>query len=125
MCCGQKRSQLQTTPAPRRAGGILPSVPANRQGQVVRTRPSPPLQTGTVSPDDRVSLPSRSVPPPPPVPTSTPPASIAIRYLETSPVRVQGLVTGRRYEFSASQSVQSVDARDVSPLLNTRFFSRA
>ena len=48
-----------------------------------------------------------------------------VGYLETSTVRVQGLVTGRRYEFSLAQSVQSVDARDASSLLNTRFFSRA
>jgi hypothetical protein len=60
---------------------------------------------------------------PPPASTSQTPISIC--YLETAPVRVQGLATGRSYEFSGSQPVQSVDARDASSLLNTRYFRRA
>lgn len=52
-------------------------------------------------------------------------SSISIRYLETSPIRVRGLVSGMNYEFSGSHPVQQVDARDASSLLNTRFFRRA
>lgn len=48
-----------------------------------------------------------------------------VRYLENSPIRVRGLVSGMSYEFSGSQPVQTVDARDASSLLNTRFFRRA
>jgi hypothetical protein len=48
-----------------------------------------------------------------------------VRYLETSPIRVRGLATGRSYEFSGSRPIQQVDARDASSLLNTRFFRRA
>jgi hypothetical protein len=39
-------------------------------------------------------------------------------------IRVQGLRTGRSYEFSTLQPVQSVDVRDASSLLNTRVFQR-
>jgi hypothetical protein len=44
--------------------------------------------------------------------------------VEASPLRVRGLVTGRSYEFTSSQPVQSVDARDAASLLNTRYFRR-
>jgi hypothetical protein len=54
-----------------------------------------------------------------------PHASISVRYLENSPIRVRGLVSGMSYEFSGSHPVQQVDARDASSLLNTRFFRRA
>jgi hypothetical protein len=50
--------------------------------------------------------------------------SFNIRYTEKSPIRVPGPVTGRRYEFSAAQSIQPVDARDAAVLLRTRFFRR-
>jgi hypothetical protein len=124
MCCGQKRSQLQSSPTPIRARSARQTLSANRQGQVIGTQLSALPKMATVSPHP-FRPPARTVQPAPPPPTSAPHSSVAIRYLETSPVRVQGLVTGRRYEFSPSQSVQSVDARDALPLLNTRFFSRA
>jgi hypothetical protein len=54
-----------------------------------------------------------------------PETSVQLYYLETSPLRVQGLSTGRSYQFSGSEPVQSVDARDASSLLNTRYFRRA
>ena len=47
--------------------------------------------------------------------------SVRLRYLENSPVRVRGPVTGRHYDFSASGPVQAVDPRDAVPLLRTRF----
>jgi hypothetical protein len=58
-------------------------------------------------------------------PAADPQTSVQLYYLETSPIRVQGLSTGRSYEFSGSERVQSVDARDASSLLNTRYFRRA
>ena len=57
--------------------------------------------------------------------TLTPHSSIGVRYLENSPIRVRGLVSGMSYEFSGSRPVQSVDSRDASSLLDTRFFRRA
>lgn len=48
-----------------------------------------------------------------------------LRYLQRSPIRVRGTVTGKDYEFSAANAVRLVDARDAEPLLQTRFFARA
>jgi hypothetical protein len=56
---------------------------------------------------------------------STPQPAVKVRYLENSPIRVRGLATGMSYEFSGSQPVQTVDARDAPALLNTRFFRGA
>ena len=50
---------------------------------------------------------------------------VTVRYVDHPPVRVQGLQTGRSYEFSGTNSVQAVDARDAATLLATRFFRRA
>jgi hypothetical protein len=61
-------------------------------------------------------------------PASAPPAQAPrqaerkIRYTERSRVRVRGNATGRHYEFSGADPVQSVDARDAPALLSTRFF---
>jgi hypothetical protein len=46
--------------------------------------------------------------------------------VERSSVRVQGVVTGRVYAFSAAAPFQLVDRRDARALLASRFFeSRA
>ena len=50
--------------------------------------------------------------------------SVVLSYLESTPLRVAGLVTGRSYEFSAEQPAREVDARDAAALLQTRFFRR-
>ena len=50
--------------------------------------------------------------------------SVNIQYLESSPLRIRGPVTGRDYEFSATQRMQRVDAPDAQSLLQTRFFRR-
>jgi len=50
--------------------------------------------------------------------------SVRLRYLENSPVRVRGPVTGRHYDFSASRPIQAVDPSDAVPLLRTRFFQQ-
>jgi hypothetical protein len=49
-------------------------------------------------------------------------SSVGVRYLEKSPIRVRGPVTGIQYEFSAVNAVRSVDSRDAESLLGTRFF---
>jgi hypothetical protein len=106
MCCGNKRSQLDVSPTQRPLRN--PQLSLN-QGRAVRTRTSPPLAMPTVAPQATVD----------------PQASVQVYYLEAPPIRVQGLSTGRSYEFSSSQPVQNVDARDASSLLNTRYFRRA
>jgi hypothetical protein len=103
MCCGQKRASLtpesvyQTT---LRSNSIATSAPA-------AARP-------VKNPTQRASV----AQPPPGW------SSVGLRYLERSPIRVRGPATGRQYEFSAVNSVQSVDARDAESLLNTRFFAK-
>jgi hypothetical protein len=59
--------------------------------------------------------------------TASPAAAgwIALRYLQTTRVLVQGSATGRRYEFSAASPIQNVDSRDAFALLATGFFRRA
>jgi hypothetical protein len=52
----------------------------------------------------------------------SPSASVALRYTESSPVRVRGPVTGRQYDFSGSHPVQAVDSRDATALVRTLFF---
>jgi hypothetical protein len=49
---------------------------------------------------------------------------VRLRYLERSPIRVRGPVSGRQYEFSAAAPMQAVDSRDAAQLLATRFFGR-
>jgi len=49
---------------------------------------------------------------------------VGLRYLAHTRVLVRGPASGRLYEFSISSPVQSVDARDAKPLLDTRFFAR-
>jgi hypothetical protein len=51
--------------------------------------------------------------------------AVTLRYLQSSPLRVQGPVTGRHYEFSAARPVQTVDPRDAEALVRTRCFRRA
>jgi hypothetical protein len=52
-------------------------------------------------------------------------ATIALRYLAGSPLRLRGAVTARAYEFSAEQPVQAVAAPDALALLASRMFRRA
>ena len=76
---------------------------------------SSPMQHSSRPQASAVSAPVEALPPTGP---------LAIRYLDSTPVRVRGLVTGVAYEFSPAQPVQPVDARDAAALLNTRLFRR-
>ncbi len=114
MCCGQKRSNLQQSPlssARQNAHKV-----GNSRSQAVRTQPSMPLPAGNVS----------SPTPASPLTAASPTSQfVGLRYVESSPIRVRGLVSGVSYEFSGTRAVQEVDVRDASSLLNTRFFRRA
>jgi hypothetical protein len=125
MCCGQKRSELRNSQAQRTARRVPQPVSGNSQAQGIRTQPSPPPAMPTVSRNPAISAQNRRVQAQTPAPISTSRSSVSVRYLENSPIRVRGLVSGMAYEFSGSRPVQLVDARDASSLLNTRFFRRA
>ena len=101
MCCGHRRSEWQSSQAPLR--DMQRFTPAD-----TRPRPATPIAE---------PLPHSSL-------TLLPAGSLPIRYVDTLPIRVRGLMTGRSYEFSAAQPVQSVDASDAASLLNTRYFRR-
>jgi hypothetical protein len=120
MCCGQKRSQFQTSQARMTAPSAHQQPSGHNQGQAVRAQSSPQA-TAAVPPRFDSSWQLGGFQPPK---DSAPNLSVVIRYLETSLIRVKGLITGRVYEFSGAQALQSIDARDASSLLNTRFFRR-
>jgi hypothetical protein len=130
MCCGQKRTQLRNSQTQTQSQSDHPYLPADVQWQLIRTQQSPGPAVSVVSPQPRVNPQVRGVA----IPSAAPLApaqgsdlhsSVVIRYLETSPARVLGQITGRSYEFSGMHRTQTVDARDASSLLNTRFFRRA
>jgi len=52
-------------------------------------------------------------------------AEVSVRYIERLGVVVHGAVTGRRYAFSATNPVQSVDARDAGAFWHSRYFRPA
>jgi len=49
---------------------------------------------------------------------------VLLQYRQRARVLVRGPVTGRAYEFSAGQPMQSVEPRDAEMLLRTRQFVR-
>jgi len=100
MCCGQKRSALRSAPAPARMPATMPTVRQNVPN--IPRAPQPTL-----------------------APAQSPSSSVALRYTESSPIRVRGPVTGRQYDFSGSSSVQAVDFQDAQALLRTRFFRQS
>ncbi len=125
MCCGQKRSELWNSQAQRMAPSVPQHTFSNSPVQTVRTQPSVPAATPRAAQYQPAHPQTRSVSPLAQTPVSMPQSSVSVRYLETSPIQVRGLVSGMSYAFSGSQPVQQVDARDASSLLNTRFFRRA
>jgi hypothetical protein len=52
------------------------------------------------------------------------PLPVRVRYTRQARVRVGGPVSGRSYEFSGADAVQSVDSRDADGLVSTGFFRR-
>ena len=52
-------------------------------------------------------------------------ATVALRYLADSALRVSGAVTSRTYEFSAERPVQAVASPDAPALIASRLFRRA
>ena|SRR6516162_1686965 len=125
MCCGQKRAELRTSPATTRPKSPSRSILSSTGSQTVRRQgfsPSPaqaaPGATQAEAPQGGRSIAAQFAP------ASIPSLSVMVRYVEVSPIRVQGLRTGRTYEFSGQQPIQAVDANDAASLLATRFFRR-
>ena len=125
MCCGQKRTQLLNSQTQWTTPSALPYGSGNSQAQASRPHAPTAPTTQKTSPQQPANPQTRSIQPQVATATSTQHYSISVRYLERSPIRVRGLVSGVSYEFSGSRPVQQVDARDASSLLNTRFFRRA
>ncbi len=121
MCCGQKRTELRNSEARDPTRSVKQVLSSNRRTQVPQTQPAPSKPTER-SAQHYPTAPAGSLPP---LTETTPLPTIRVRYLQTSPIRVRGLVSGVSYEFSGSSPVQDVDARDSSSLLHTRFFRRA
>jgi len=117
------RSEANTATAYSGAEEIIPQPPfTSRQARVAPTQASSP--TSALPPPTRLSMPGTNLPAPPahaPVPA----AFTTICYLDSAPIRVRGLSTGRSYESSAAQAIQRVDSRDVSALLGTLVCSAA
>ena len=51
--------------------------------------------------------------------------SVALHYIESSPIRLLGPVTGRSYDFSQSEPSHPVDVRDAAVLIRTGPFRRS
>jgi hypothetical protein len=75
-----------------------------------------------------MNQPAPAAAPMPVPPTYNSPAaawsSVRLRYLQQSPIRVGGPVTGKHYDFSGAQPVMPVESRDAEALLRTGFFTR-
>ncbi len=125
MCCGQKRSELRSNPTHRTAATVQPRMSGNNSLQSARAHSPAPRAMGTVSHNQPIDTRATGIQPQMAANISTFGSSISIRYLENSPVRVRGPVSGLHYDFSGSRPVQAVDSRDALSLLKTRFFRRA
>jgi hypothetical protein len=96
-CCGDKRTLLRN-----------PQIHAPAQAA---NPPTPALVPPAAQSGPAVSRPV--------------PNAVALRYLESSPILVRGMATGRQYRFSGTEPLQAVDARDAEVLLRSRFFRRS
>jgi hypothetical protein len=106
MCCGNKRSALRNISTSARA-----SASANS--------PSP------TSVPFRGAPRSKGVAPPVAISARGPANSVMLRHKDAAAIRVRGPVTGRLYDFSASQPVQPVDPADVDALTRDGLLYRA
>jgi hypothetical protein len=51
--------------------------------------------------------------------------AITLLYSQSSHMHVRGPISGKTYQFSGAQPLQTVDPRDVTALLETGLFRRA
>jgi hypothetical protein len=95
MCCGQKRTELRNSQAQSTARSVPQYISGNSRAQAVRTQPSAPLAMRT-APPTKPAIP-QTAGPHQPLANPTPSSSTNVRYLENSPIRVRGLVSGMSY----------------------------
>jgi len=109
MCCGSRRSAWRSASARSRASPPTRPMPqgvADRAGISGAIGPDPVAPAGDVS-------------------AGPPFATVAVRYMETAAIRVQGPITGRHYDFSGAQPVQAVDFRDAAIFTRSSPFRRS
>jgi hypothetical protein len=111
-CCGQKRAALRSAPPP---AVITSATPYSSHAQPVSSKVPVPGDRPVTPASAREAV-SSGVPPY---------LSVRLRYLESSPILVRGPETGRQYQFSATEPLQTVDPRDAPALLRTGFFRQA
>ena len=102
MCCGRKRQAFRTTAM----RGPPPPVVAKADAVAAPARPLV----------DRLE----AVPGP-----RGPSTAILLRYRGTAAIRMQGPVTGRRYDFAMGGAEQPVDPRDAAVMLRHGAFYSA
>jgi len=111
MCCGQKRSTLNSQ------GETRPSVQQDERRRASDNRANSAF--ARVSPPQNSQKGAQSA--------SASQASLTavqLRYLERSPILVRGPVSTKTYRFTGAYPLQNVDSRDVDALLRTGFFRR-
>lgn len=111
MCCGQKREQMKAGQAA--AGREARAAVSSAQAQAERMRP---FAAGLRQPAPEIPGAGGG---------AGAAGTVVVKYVETSPVRVYGPATGKRYEFSGAAAVQAVDVLDAPHLVKTGFFRRA
>lgn len=108
---------LQSTPTPAKTHAIQQGSPANGSGRAPLPRQMPALRWETPA---LAAMPAGVS-----AQASAATSQVSLRYLESSPVRVRGPVTGIHYKFSGTRPIEAVDARDAPALMRTRFFRQA
>lgn len=101
MCCNSKRAAYLSASA--RTGSTSPPISLGAANW-------PPV-SGNPAKTAAISGPGASL-------------SVTLHYLQTSPIRVRGPVTGRPYDFSSAQPTQAVESRDAATLMRTGLFRR-
>jgi hypothetical protein len=103
-CCGQRRTSLVIPPATRTDASLR--RPATPDALAASPPAHPPLGRQRRSE------------------SAAPPfAPVSLRYLNATPIRVTGPVTGVQYYFPDSGALQAVDARDATAFLRSRLFT--
>lgn len=100
MCCGEKRTTVRRVSRSAAAG--LAGLPGPSS--------TPPSSSGVSGADRPEAAPYSGG------------SSVQLRYLRSAPVKMQGVVSGRQYEFAMVGEIQAVDRRDVPGLMRTGFF---
>jgi hypothetical protein len=127
MCCGHKRMALKSASSRTPTPSMMQGEGNPRASSTVQaaTWNGPYYSSPSATQGTNNSRPTPGTDQPGPRWTGPAHGSVTLRYLESSPILVQGPATGRHYHFSGAHPLQSVDACDAEPLLRTQFFRRS